>query len=151
MATATGKVLNFDEFRGYGFISSTSASEDVFMHVNDLLDDKSLLRPGVLVEFEIDTGDRGLKASSVRILDRSAATGGAAHATRRAAPAVEGAGRQQVGPEDEPLCDVLSEKELLGEVTEAFLKAAPELTAAQILLIRQRVLDIARSHNWVEP
>jgi CspA family cold shock protein len=143
---ATGKVLSFDEIRGYGFIASSAANEDIFMHANDLLDEKSLLRPGVVVEFEIDNGDRGLKASDVRVLDRSAAV---AHTPRRPA-ALEGAARQGLS-DDETMCDVLSVRELRDELTEALLETAPDMSAAHILLVRKRVVEIARSHHWVEP
>lgn len=141
---ATGQVLNFDEFRGYGFISSSAASEDIFMHVNDLLDDKSLLRPGVMVEFEVDSGERGPKASEVRILDRPAV---AAQVPRR--PVTSESAPRATGDED-LMCDVLSTKELRAELTEALLDTVPEMTAAQILRIRERVVRIASRHNWVE-
>jgi cold shock CspA family protein len=139
---ARGKVLNFDEFRGYGFISSDAADEDIFMHANDLLDEKSLFRPGAVIEFDIESGDRGLKASSVKIAKSS-------FQGPRDAIAVQGIG-QADSSEDDPLCDVLSAMELRAEVTEALLQAIPEMNAAQILLVRERVLDIAHSHNWIE-
>ena len=142
---ATGKVLNFDEYRGYGFISSSVASEDIFMHVNDLLDDKSLLRPGVMVEFEVGNGERGPKASRVRILDQPVAT----HVSRRPAASDSAAGGTRSG-DDEVMCDVLSAMELRTELTEALLDAVPEMTAAQILRVRERVVRIAGRHNWVE-
>jgi hypothetical protein len=53
-------------------------------------------------------------------------------------------------PDDEPLCDVLTVKELLEEVTENLLQGVPELTGGQILNIRQRIAQIAHSHGWVE-
>ncbi|MFI8301804.1 cold-shock protein [Streptomyces nigra] len=140
---ARGKVLNFDEFRGYGFISSDAADEDVFVHANDLLDEKSLFRSGVVVEFDIENGDRGLKASNVKIA-RSSFQG------PRDPAVVQGIGQAGSAGEDDPLCDVLSAVELRAEVTEAVLRTVPEMTAAQILLVRECVLDIAHSHNWIE-
>ena len=66
MAT-TGKILRFDEIRGYGFIAPDDGGEDVFMHANDLRDNKHLFRPGIKVEFEVEDGERGLKAAEVRL------------------------------------------------------------------------------------
>lgn len=135
-AVIRGKVIRFDEMRGYGFIAPESGGDDVFMHVNDLNFDKRLLGQGVQVEFEVEEGDRGLKASGVSLLNRPVST------VARPAPLRL--------PDDEPLCDVLTVKELLEEVTENLLQGVPELTGAQILNIRQRIAQIAHSHGWVE-
>ena len=35
----TGKMLRFDEVRGYGFIVPDDGNEDVFVHANDLLEE----------------------------------------------------------------------------------------------------------------
>ncbi len=133
-----GKVIRFDEFKGYGFVAPTSGGEDVFLHVNDLQFDKRLLGPGALVEFDVEEGDRGLKASRVRMLSA-------------------GAERPESGPvhraeprADEDLCDVLSVKEFLEEVTETLLEAAPTITGDQIVRIRQRMSQLAHAHGWVE-
>ncbi|WP_143665283.1 cold-shock protein, partial [Streptomyces cacaoi] len=64
---AAGRVVRFDGARGYGFIAPEHGGEDVFLHANDLLVPESLVHAGVAVEFEIEDGDRGLKASSVRL------------------------------------------------------------------------------------
>jgi cold shock CspA family protein len=135
-AVIRGKVIRFDEMRGYGFIAPESGGDDVFMHVNDLNFDKRLLGQGVQVEFEVEEGDRGLKASGVSLLNRPVS------AVTRPAP--------QRLPDDEPLCDVLTVKELLEEVTENLLQGVPELTGGQLLNIRQRIAQIAHSHGWVE-
>jgi cold shock protein len=129
----SGKVLRFDDVRGYGFIAPDDGGEDVFMHANDLRDEKFLFTPGTSVEFEVVEGDRGLKASSVRILER-------------------GQARTPGGPssEDEVMCDVLSPRELMTELTEALLEAAPTLTAAQIVQVRQRIAKLAHAHGWLE-
>jgi cold shock CspA family protein len=133
-----GKVVRFDEFRGYGFVAPTTGGEDVFLHVNDLQFDKRLLGPGVLVEFDVEEGDRGLKASRVRMISRPA-------------------DRPEQGPlprseprADDDLCDVLSVKEFLEEVTETLLEAAPTITGDQIVHIRQRMAQLAHTHGWVE-
>ncbi|MFF3445189.1 cold-shock protein [Streptosporangium sp. NPDC002721] len=69
----TGKLVSFDEFRGYGFIAPDSGGEDVFMHVNDLDSDKRLISIDTRVEFRVENGGKGLKASQVRVLDRPGA------------------------------------------------------------------------------
>lgn len=146
---AVGKVLRFDETRGYGFIAPDSGGEDVFLHANDLRDEKYLIRPGVAVEFDLEEGDRGLKASAVRVLER---------APRRtvAAPAktVEGAritvAKATTGEDDDGLCDVLSADEFRGELTELLIEEVPSLTGSQITLIRQRLVRLAQTHGWVE-
>lgn len=132
----TGEVLRFDDTRGYGFIAPDDGGEDVFMHANDLRDEKYLFRPGVKVSFDVEDGDRGLKASGVRLLDEPAAPRPARVAQPRAD---DGAG------------DVLSRAEYRHELTEALLEAAPTLTAAQIVQLRQRLHNVAADHGWVQP
>ena len=64
----TGKVIRFDEVRGYGFIAPDGGGEDVFVHANVLGDDKYVFGPGLRVEFEAADGDRGPKAYAVHLL-----------------------------------------------------------------------------------
>jgi CspA family cold shock protein len=134
-----GKVVRFDEFRGYGFVAPNTGGEDVFLHVNDLQFDKRLLGAGALVEFDVEEGDRGLKASHVRMISK----GG-----DRVAPSPRPESR--AAADDDGLCDVLSVKEFLEEVTETLLDAAPTITGEQIVHIRQRMAQLAHTHGWVE-
>jgi cold shock CspA family protein len=136
-----GKVIRFDEFRGYGFVAPDSGGEDVFLHVNDLQFDKRLLGPGALVEFDVEEGDRGLKASRVRMISKG---------TDRATAARSEPSSEPRAADDDVLCDVLSVKEFLEEVTETLLDAAPSITGEQIVHIRQRMAQVAHSHGWVE-
>ncbi|MET0132951.1 MAG: cold shock domain-containing protein [Kibdelosporangium sp.] len=129
----SGKVLRFDDVRGYGFIAPDDGGDDVFMHANDLRDEKFLFTPGTSVEFDVVEGDRGLKASSVRILERGPTRGTGA-----------------AGQDEDVMCDVLSPRELMQELTEALLEAAPTLTAAQIVQVRQRIAKLAHAHGWLE-
>jgi cold shock CspA family protein len=140
VAVVAGRVLRFDGVRGYGFIAPAHGGEDVFLHVNDLMIPESRLRPGLQVEFDIEEGDRGLKASSVRLAE------GAARKHVDLAPT----GATDPGTDGEPLCDVLSHEDFSREITELLLSAAPSLTGEQILLIRRRVEDFGRAHGWVE-
>ena len=66
---AVGRVVKFDQVRGFGFITPARGEEDVFLHVNDLLMLESEVRPGITVEFDIDEGGRGLKASNIRLAE----------------------------------------------------------------------------------
>lgn len=140
-----GKVLRFDEIRGYGFIAPEDGGDDVFMHANDFRDDETMFRPGAVVEFEVEDGDRGPKASNIRVVERNAGgpTSGAANndALRRTQP---------VGDSDDGLCDVLTTREFRNEVTDVLIEGAPTLTAAQIGVIRERLGNFAKSHGWVE-
>ncbi|MDL4818702.1 cold shock domain-containing protein [Actinomadura opuntiae] len=136
---ARGSIVSFDRIKGYGFVAPESGGEDVFVHVNDLLDDKSQMVPGRTVEFVLDQGDRGPKASRVTVVPTAAA-----------APRAE-AGQARPEPQDgDDMCDVLSAAEFGHELTEVLLHAAPALSGSQILDIRERVAAFARSHGWVD-
>lgn len=139
-AVVTGKVLRFDDVRGYGFVAPDEGTEDVFLHVNDLECDKRLIVPGVRVQFAAEESDRGLKASHVILA-----------AQRPDAPA-QATEREQVVVtyDDDVACDVLTVQELRDELTEAMLTDVPTLTAQQILAIRQSILELAGKHCWVD-
>ncbi|WP_371526734.1 cold shock domain-containing protein [Streptomyces sp. NBC_01283] len=146
-----GRVVRFDGARGYGFIAPEHGGEDVFLHANDLLIPEPLVHTGALVEFEIEEGERGPKASSVRLPERAQASA--------AVPFV--GGRAQMPPSirasaagfddgEEPTCDVLSVAEYSFEVTELLLGAAPWMTGEQIKHLREQLVQHGKSHGWVE-
>lgn len=58
----TGKVMNFDESKGFGFIKSTQLVDSVFFHVNDCEEE---VRTGDKVSFETEKGRKGLKATNI--------------------------------------------------------------------------------------
>lgn len=147
---AVGKVIRFDALRGYGFIAPEHGGEDVFLHANDLLVPESSVRPGTWVKFEIEEGDRGPKASSVQLAEGARTTMTPPHGGRaQVAASLQGpASGFQTG--EEPTCDVLSVAEYTNEVTELMLRAAPSLTGEQITRLRQRLVELSRSHGWVE-
>ena len=130
----TGRIVRFDDVRGYGFIAPDDGGEDVFVHANDLRDEKNRYRAGLRVGFEVEDGDRGLKASDVHLLEQ------------QAVPKKQ----RERADDEEILCDVLSYADFSLELTEALLDAAPTLTAAQILQVRRRVTELVQTHNWIE-
>ncbi|MDM4781303.1 MULTISPECIES: cold shock domain-containing protein [unclassified Micromonospora] len=154
----TGKVVRFDEVRGYGFITPDDDSDDVFVHANMLDGDKGALTPGVPVEYDAVETERGPKAVLVRVVgvapgaDR-APTAGAGLSARAGVTVGGGRDSGQVtgsAEDDEGLCDVLSERAFSAETTEALVTSVPDLTGAQIVAVRARMLELARRHGWVE-
>ena len=63
---ATGRVLQFDKERGYGFIAADDGGEDVFLHASVYEGDSYELAPGMRMEFKVMAGDRGRKAFAAR-------------------------------------------------------------------------------------
>lgn len=145
---STGKVIRFDEFKGYGFVAPDEGGEDVFIHVNDLDFDKRLLAPGVRVEYVAVEGDRGLKATQVHIIDGPASTALVSrHKPDVPFHNVAISEHQQL---DDVECDVLSEEDFTAELTEALLSANGTLSATQILDVRSAMLRLALDHKWIE-
>ena len=150
-------MVSFDRIKGYGFVAPDGGGEDVFVHVNDLYSDKTLLTPGSIVEYSLEEGERGPKASAVTVIQpgqpRSIAL---AHGSLQDAPATSAAasGTTSVAAptsaDGEELCDVLSAEELRQELTEALLSVEPTLTGQQILDARKRLLAVAKGHGWTD-
>jgi cold shock protein len=168
---ATGRVLQFDPVRGYGFVGAGDGGEDVFLHASVFDGDPGELVPGTRVEFNVMEGDRGRKAFAVRLLGEESPGGKRPPTPASVIPAQAGpaqtdlaqTGPAQAGPvsaaariasppaaEDEQLCDVLSRVELTQDITEMLLNAAPVLSGQQILQVRQGVLEFAVKHGWVD-
>ncbi|MFD2418820.1 cold-shock protein [Amycolatopsis pigmentata] len=127
----TGKVVRFDEIRGYGFVTPDTGGEDVFVHVNDLDVDKRLIAPGAVVEFTVEEGERGPKASNVRVV--------------RSAPGAPGG--SVVAKDADYLGFSLEFREAL---TEALLVSVPTLTADQIVRVRKTVLELVHEQGWLD-
>lgn len=145
LTVVAGRVVRFDEARGYGFITPETGGDDVFLHVNDLFFPESYVKSGLAVEFEVVDRERGPKAARIRLA-----------ASERTALAADQAVPVQVVPVagpvpvvEEAMCDVLSTEETNGELTELLLRVT-SLTAGQILEIRRGVLELARGHGWVD-
>jgi cold shock protein len=136
---ATGKVLQFDAGRGYGFVAADDGGEDIFLHASVFNGDPGELVPGAPLEFQVMAGDRGRKAFAVRFAD----SGPARKQEVRPTPGLTSA-------EEEQMCDVLSQAEFGAELTELLLKTIPALNGAQILEVRQAVTEFARTRGWVD-
>jgi len=160
-AVVQGEVIRFDQVKGYGFISPKNGGEDVFLHVNDLLDEKHLVRPGSIVEFVMENGERGPKASSVHLVTPAPprpATSAPPRPTDLAptparpadpAPPAEAVALRSVDPAEDDLVDVLAEGDFRQEVTEVLLRVSPALTGAQILDVRAKLAELAGRYGWI--
>lgn len=64
----TGTVKWFNESKGYGFISPSNGSEDVFVHFSAIEGNgfKSLAEDQA-VSFEVEKGPKGLQATKVNV------------------------------------------------------------------------------------
>ncbi|MGW0963921.1 cold-shock protein [Streptomyces gelaticus] len=143
---ATGKVLRFDEVRGYGFIAPTEAGEDVFMHANDLIDEKYLYQEGSEVEFFLEAGDKGPKASQIRLVHQPSTN---RLSGRTAGPEGSTAGR--AGGPSSGRGAAPSAEQFRTELTEALLESAGTPAADQIRQVRESVVGLARARGRLAP
>ena len=61
-----GKVKWFNDSKGYGFIEQQDGGDDVFVHFSAIQTDWfRTLREGQVVEFELKSEEKGLKAQKV--------------------------------------------------------------------------------------
>lgn len=154
MVMATGKIIRFDEIKGYGFIAPRDGGEDVFVHANEITDRGQRVSVGTQVEFRIVESDRGLKAYDVRIVGEESPT---QHTPPLAADDLAARdGRLPAGQtptqsttEDE-LVEVFPEREFVQQITDLLLATAPQLTGATILELRSSLVQFARKNGWVE-
>ena len=64
---AIGTVKWFNNTKGFGFIESAEGKEDVFVHHSVILGEGfKTLSPGQTVQFEIESGPKGLTAANVQ-------------------------------------------------------------------------------------
>lgn len=64
----TGTVKWFNARKGYGFIVSDDGDKDLFVHFSEIkMDGYASLDEGQKVDFEIDDGTKGLRATNVTL------------------------------------------------------------------------------------
>ena len=146
----TGRVIRFDDVRGYGFIAPDDGGEDVFVHINTLGDERHVIAPGVPVEFEVSEGERGLKALWVRVTGKQPTPAPAPVAQRSAGMERSVPVTASPAADDDGMCDVLPTAVFSQELTEVLLETAASLTGGQILQVRKCVVGLARKHGWIE-
>jgi hypothetical protein len=115
----------------------------VFIHANDLAAMTEPVTPGTRLAFRVVNSGRGPKAFDVRVVSRSEAAG-------REVPLAPAPSGGSAPADAEDLCEVLSERRFLSEVTELILRADGTVTAAQVLAIREGLSKFAKAHGWVE-
>jgi len=149
MTMVTGRVIRFDETKGYGFIAPSDGGEDVFVHANEITDRGLRVAAGTWVEFRVLEGERGMKAYDVRILEDPQAAGGAV-AGGAAADSQEVVHHERRQPADDELAEVFSEQEFSQQITDLLLATAPQMTGAVIVELRGSLVQFARKNGWVE-
>ena len=127
----TGRIIQFNQTRGYGFIAPDGGGEDVFIHSEELKGQARGVHAGTRVQFEVVDGARGQKAYDVTVLGGVLAALGPPFA-------------------DDELSDVISAADYGGEITDALITFCPDIRAAQIVEIRERLTALARKRGWVE-
>ncbi|MGW4120162.1 cold-shock protein [Nocardia sp. NPDC004711] len=127
-----GKLVSFDSSRGFGFIRPEDGGPDVFVHVNDIGLDEDELRQGRVFEFDVTEGDRGPKAINLAVVPG------------QSAPVRHAKGKDHRGSGQ------LTAAEHRRLITELLLDASPQLTAAEIITIRDRLTAFADQHGWIE-
>ncbi|MEC3917710.1 cold-shock protein [Nocardia sp. CDC160] len=128
-----GKLVSFDSSRGFGFIRPEDGGPDVFVHVNDIGLDEDELRQGRVFEFDVTEGDRGPKAINLAVVPGQNAASTARHKNKDH----RGSGQ-------------LTASEHRRLITELLLDASPQLTAGEIITIRDRLTAFADQHGWLE-
>lgn len=69
MSTSTCTVKWFNTDKGFGFITQENGGDDILVHFNVIVgDDFKSLDEGQRVSFDAEKGQKGLRASNVKLL-----------------------------------------------------------------------------------
>ena len=69
MAKSKGTVKWFNESKGFGFITPTDGSKDLFVHFSAIQGDSfKTLTEGQTVEFTVENGPKGAAATNVTVV-----------------------------------------------------------------------------------
>ncbi len=140
---AKGKIRSFDDERGFGFIKSSDAPDDVFFHIKDVAGaENEDLSEGVWVDFTLTEGDRGLKATQVRLQSPSRTAG----ASTGRAPAASSERPRTSAPRSG---GVLPMDQYRREITEILLSAVDDLEGRQIVALRDVLTDYGIDRGFV--
>lgn len=61
-----GTVKFFNETKGFGFITPSDSSEDIFVHISGLIDQ---IRENDKVTYQVERGKKGLNAVNVEVVN----------------------------------------------------------------------------------
>ncbi|HTF81624.1 MAG TPA: cold shock domain-containing protein [Cytophagales bacterium] len=61
-----GTVKFFNATKGFGFITPSDSSEDIFVHVSGLIDE---IRENDTVTYQVERGKKGMNAVNVKVVD----------------------------------------------------------------------------------
>jgi CspA family cold shock protein len=174
----TGRALQFDHARGYGFVAADDGDEDVFLHASvfdedpDEDGDPDELVPGTKMEFKVMASDgkhspreRSCSASSASF----AAPVGPGTSPGSGVPAAfvfwadtvtsvgsdehrTGTACSGQGPSAGRRADVRRAvaSRVRAGADRAVVENVPSLTGQQVLEVRQSVLESAKKHGWVD-
>jgi cold shock protein len=147
---ATGRILQFDQARGYGFVTAEDGGEDVFLHASVFDGDPAVLAPGMRVKFQVMAGDRGKKAFAAHLVADEPEPADRPIQPPQEIPAATPTAATPTAADEEQMCDVLSQNEFCQELADLLLNNIPALTGHQILEVRQNMLEFAQKHGWVD-
>jgi cold shock CspA family protein len=149
-----GRIVKYDRLRGFGFIEPDDGTEDIFVHAAEVGWGDDPIPIGARVEYSAVNGDRGRRAAGARLLTPVATTARTenpvAIAKANGTVAVQAASTVAAKAEDE-IIEVLPVGEFAAQITEVLMDALPDATAAQMLIVRKRLTQMALDNGWVDP